>query len=130
MFVIHSFFYGDLERTELSFTAEPGNVSSLDNYPLQGSILIDFGQKLLLRMIDDFMFVTTKRSAAVKFLDIASRGPYTPPDSSPCILPYDVPLTGFPEYGAFISPEKSMVNFDCARSDVGRIPRAESRHGA
>ncbi|CCO32796.1 telomerase reverse transcriptase [Rhizoctonia solani AG-1 IB] len=64
-------FYGDLERTKLVFTADPGNV--------------------LLRFVDDYLFITTDVTAARKFLSIMHQG--------------------HPEYGCIIAEEKTLTNF-------------------
>ncbi|KAF7797313.1 hypothetical protein EIP86_008508 [Pleurotus ostreatoroseus] len=67
-----SFFYGDLERTKLKFTDDPHTV--------------------LLRLVDDYLLVTTNRKRARLF--------------------YDVMNKGHPEYGCFISQDKTLTNFD------------------
>ncbi|KAF3916552.1 hypothetical protein ABW20_dc0102400 [Dactylellina cionopaga] len=65
-------FYADLETRELPFTqAKTG---------------------LLMRLIDDFLFITTNRDHAKRFSDAMHQG--------------------FPEYGVVIKPEKSLVNFE------------------
>ena len=48
--------------------------------------------QLLLRLIDDFLFITSERSLAERFLKTMS--------------------IGQPEYGCVISPDKTVVNFD------------------
>jgi telomerase reverse transcriptase len=68
-----SFFYGDLERTHFApLLADPGT--------------------LLVRLIDDYMLVSTDVAAARGFLDAMARG--------------------HPEYGCFIAREKTVANFD------------------
>ncbi|KAM0789504.1 hypothetical protein ACM66B_000323 [Microbotryomycetes sp. NB124-2] len=69
-----SLFYGDMERVHLSFTKD--------------------SQSLLMRYVDDFLFITTKKALAVKFLKTMS--------------------DGFPDYGCTISIEKRLTNFDIA----------------
>ncbi|KAG8688183.1 hypothetical protein FRC11_005914 [Ceratobasidium sp. 423] len=64
-------FYGDLERTKLEFTSGPGN--------------------LLLRFVDDYLFITTDIKVARKFLNIMHEG--------------------HPEYGCIIAEEKTLTNF-------------------
>ncbi|KAF3315486.1 hypothetical protein TWF173_003404 [Orbilia oligospora] len=65
-------FYADLEAHELPFTqAKTG---------------------LLMRLVDDFLFITTNRDHARRFSDAMH--------------------TGFPEYGVTVKPEKSLVNFE------------------
>ncbi|CCM03069.1 uncharacterized protein FIBRA_05189 [Fibroporia radiculosa] len=69
--ILCSFFYGDLERKVFKFT--------------------DDLQCLLLRMIDDYLFVTTDISKARKFLAMMAKG--------------------HPDYGCFISRDKTLTNF-------------------
>ncbi|CAE6476735.1 unnamed protein product [Rhizoctonia solani] len=66
-------FYGDLERTKLGFTRDEGN--------------------LLLRFVDDYLFITTDITAARKFLNIMHEG------------------TRHPEYGCIVAEEKTLTNF-------------------
>ncbi|CAG8599166.1 8741_t:CDS:2 [Ambispora leptoticha] len=47
---------------------------------------------LLLRWVDDFLYITTEKNKAVQFLDVMCEG--------------------HPEYGCFINKEKSLANFD------------------
>ncbi|GAA5841755.1 hypothetical protein JCM5353_007420 [Sporobolomyces roseus] len=77
-----SLFYGDMENTHLSFTRDI--------------------KSLLMRYVDDFMFVTTKKHLAVRFLQIMHRG--------------------IPEYGCFISTEKRLTNFDVSLEDGEVVP--------
>ncbi|KAI4182459.1 MAG: hypothetical protein LQ348_004847 [Seirophora lacunosa] len=64
-------FYAKLEREHLSFAED--------------------GDSLLLRLIDDFLFITTKKTAAVRFLQTMH--------------------DGMEEYGVFVNPVKSHANF-------------------
>lgn len=64
-------FYAKLEREYLSFAED--------------------GDSLLLRLIDDFLFITTKKTAAVRFLQTMH--------------------DGMEEYGVFVNPIKSHANF-------------------
>ncbi|THG96236.1 hypothetical protein EW026_g5564 [Hermanssonia centrifuga] len=66
-----SFFYGDLERTTLKFTEDTSSV--------------------LLRLIDDYLLVTTDLAQARKFLNVMNKG--------------------HAEYGCFISRDKTLTNF-------------------
>jgi hypothetical protein len=68
-----SFFYGDLERTHFAH-------------------LLEDSESMLVRLIDDYMLVTTDLDKARGFFDVMSRG--------------------HPEYGCFIAREKTMANFD------------------
>ncbi|EGO53691.1 hypothetical protein NEUTE1DRAFT_19417, partial [Neurospora tetrasperma FGSC 2508] len=67
-----NYFYADLERS-------------------QGGISRD-GNTLLMRLIDDFLLITTSRSKARRFVEVMHRG--------------------FAEYGVSVSAQKSLVNFD------------------
>lgn len=67
-----SFFYAELEREVLGF--------------------LEDGQTLLLRLIDDFLLISTDREIAARFVKVMH--------------------AGIPRYGLSIKREKSMVNFD------------------
>lgn len=67
-----SFFYAELEREMLAF--------------------LDRSQSLLLRLIDDFLLITTDGNLATRFVQVMH--------------------AGIPEYGLSIKREKSLVNFD------------------
>lgn len=69
--VLCNYFYADLERTQLSF--------------LRGD------DCLLLRLIDDFLLITTDQRKAARFATVMQQG--------------------LPEYGVSISPPKTLVNF-------------------
>ena len=81
-----SFFYADLERANLAFVRQPGN--------------------LLLRYTDDFLLITTDRARAERFFRIMAKG--------------------HPEYGCFISEEKTLCNFELTASDGSFVPRLRS----
>src|SRR2546423_655050 len=70
--ILCSYFYAHLEATQLSFTKDPNS--------------------LLMRYIDDFLFMTLSRSDAEKFLTVMHKG--------------------LPQYGAYVNPDKSLANFD------------------
>lgn len=70
--ILCSFFYGDLEQSKLSFTLDEDGI--------------------LLRLIDDFLFITLNRSNAEEFLNVMHQG--------------------HPEYGAFVSIDKTLANFE------------------
>ncbi|KAK1782090.1 Telomerase ribonucleoprotein complex RNA binding domain-containing protein [Copromyces sp. CBS 386.78] len=62
------------------------------------------GDTLLMRLIDDFLLITTNQKKATRFVEVMHRG--------------------FPEYGVRVSPNKSLVNFDVAVAAVdgsGRV---------
>ncbi len=67
-----NFFYGDFEKRYLTF------LSNKDC--------------LLVRLIDDFLLISTKREHAARFLEVMH--------------------AGSPTYGISIKPEKSLVNFE------------------
>ncbi|KAF5382158.1 hypothetical protein D9615_004408 [Tricholomella constricta] len=68
-----AFFYGDLEKKRFtSFSDDLGSV--------------------LLRLVDDYLFVTMSRTKAFEFLEVMNKG--------------------HPDYGCFISKEKTLTNFD------------------
>ena len=67
-----NYFYADLETKHLSF--------------------LQAGDSLLLRLIDDFLLITTNKSNAERFVRTIHGG--------------------IPEYGVTVNPRKSLVNFD------------------
>lgn len=67
-----SYFYADLEQTQLSF--------------------LQADDCLLLRLIDDFLLITTDRTKATRFVTVMHRG--------------------LPAYGVVVNPDKTLVNFD------------------
>ncbi|KAK6206005.1 Telomerase reverse transcriptase [Pestalotiopsis sp. IQ-011] len=67
-----NYFYADLEMHVLKFLDSP--------------------DCLLLRLIDDFLLVTTERTKASRFVEAMH--------------------TGVPEYGVVVNPAKTLVNFD------------------
>ncbi|KAG9304023.1 hypothetical protein G9A89_005933 [Geosiphon pyriformis] len=66
-----SFFFEDLEKTKLNFLDKDG---------------------VLLRWVDDFLYISTDKAQAIRFLRLMNEG--------------------HPEYGCFINPEKTLANFD------------------
>lgn len=76
-----SFFYGAFEAENLSFLDE---------------------HSLLIRLIDDFLLVTTEPAAARRFLDVMA--------------------SGNPKYGIVVQASKSLTNFD-ASVNGRKIPR-------
>ncbi len=70
--ILCNYFYADLEARHLDFLNTPGN--------------------LLLRLVDDFLLVTTERQRAKDFLQIMH--------------------DGLPEYGVTVHPAKTLVNFE------------------
>ncbi|KAK4951839.1 Telomerase reverse transcriptase [Elasticomyces elasticus] len=80
-----SYIYAELERSVLGF--------------------LDDGQTLLLRLIDDFLVISTDRKVAERFMHVMH--------------------AGIPEYGVQVKAEKSRANFDvCVQgSNIARLPQ-------
>ncbi len=81
-----NYFYADLERKHLAF---------LQSNETDGD---DGNDSLLMRLIDDFLLITTDRKKAARFVQTMHRG--------------------VPAYGVQVNPAKSLVNF---RLDVDGI---------
>ncbi|THW23772.1 hypothetical protein D6D23_05486 [Aureobasidium pullulans] len=81
-----NFFYAELESKVLAFLQD--------------------GESLLLRLIDDFLLISTNRDTATRFVQVMHRG--------------------LPEYGLRVKVDKSKVNFDVQVDgrDVSRLPAA------
>ncbi|THX26002.1 hypothetical protein D6D12_06518 [Aureobasidium pullulans] len=81
-----NFFYAELESKVLAFLQD--------------------GESLLLRLIDDFLLISTNRDTATRFVQVMHRG--------------------LPEYGLRVKEDKSKVNFDVRVDgrDVSRLPAA------
>jgi telomerase reverse transcriptase len=77
-----SFFYGHFETNHLSFLVE--------------------GESLLLRLIDDFLLITTNQSHARRFLQVMADGSEA--------------------YGVFVNTKKSLANFEILVNE-SKIPR-------
>ncbi len=67
-------------------------------------------QQVLMRLIDDWLLITADRSKATRFYDIVSNGKLSRVAHLQVSL-YHLP-SGHPEYGCFISKDKSLLNFD------------------
>ncbi|KAI4133400.1 MAG: hypothetical protein LQ341_006169, partial [Variospora aurantia] len=80
-------FYAKLEQEHLSFTENSNS--------------------LLLRLIDDFLFITTEKKAAVRFLQTMH--------------------DGIEEYGVCVNPIKSLASFDV---DINGIKISRTRHSS
>lgn len=83
--VLCNYFYADLEQTRLSFLRAD-----------------DEHDCLLLRLIDDFLLITTDQSKAARFVAAMQKG--------------------FPEYGVAISPAKTLVNFPLTIANSIPVP--------
>jgi len=79
-----NYFYADMEREHLSFLRSAGDGGG--------------GDSLLLRLIDDFLLITTDRAKAERFVRVMH--------------------AGLPAYGVRVSPAKSLVSFDLAVDGV------------
>ena len=73
-----NFFYGDFERKRLKFTSAPDS--------------------LLMRLTDDFLFITSDRFKAEEFLQSM--------------------IDGHPDYGIEINKAKTLVNFNATLNEV------------
>ncbi|CAK7562176.1 MAG: Telomerase reverse transcriptase [Sporothrix epigloea] len=83
-----SYFYADLEERELGFLKTPTGEEDEDC--------------LLLRLIDDFLVISTNRTKAARFVEVMQRG--------------------HPAYGVAVNPSKSLVNF-ALEIDGTPVPR-------
>ncbi len=83
-----NFFYADLEQECLGF--------------------LQCDDCLLLRLIDDFLLITTDKSKAVGFVEVMH--------------------SGLPKYGVQVNVGKSLVNFDLTLRDGTPVPRLQSGH--
>ena len=81
--ILCNFFYAELERDILGFALER--------------------DCLLLRLLDDFLLISTNRESATRFVRVMHRG--------------------HPAYGVVVTPEKSLANFDVTTEDGGQISR-------
>lgn len=86
--ILCSFFYSDFEMQHLGF--------------LQSS------QSMLVRLIDDFMVITTDKNQALRFLQVM--------------------IEGNQEYGISVNPDKTLANFE-AQVGHQKIPRHHGRDG-
>lgn len=83
--ILCNYFYADLERTQLQF--------------------LQADDCLLLRLIDDFLLITTDKTKATRFVTVMQRG--------------------VPEYGVTVSAPKTLVNFDLS-SEIDGAPVPKS----
>ncbi|KAG8165152.1 hypothetical protein KVR01_005427 [Diaporthe batatas] len=79
-----NYFYADLEKKELPF--------------------LEVEDCLLLRLIDDFLLITTDKNKASEFVRVMVRG--------------------MPQYGVSVSPGKTLVNFDMSLDGLP-VPRIQ-----
>ena len=78
------YFYSDMEKTHLSEISQDPD-------------------SLLLRWVDDFLFITPHKILASKFLNVMHNG--------------------IPEYGCFINREKTLTNFDVVTDDGEQVKK-------
>jgi telomerase reverse transcriptase len=84
--ILCNFFYAELERDVLHFA---------------------LGEDcLLLRLLDDFLLISTNKEHAQRFVRVMH--------------------SGHPEYGVVVKPAKSLANFDVVTDDGRRIPTSGS----
>lgn len=83
-----SFFYAELEKESLGF--------------------LDENDGILLRLIDDFLLITTNSNHAIRFLQVMH--------------------DGIEQYGVKVNPAKSLVNFVVTVNEV-KIPRLDGDTG-
>jgi telomerase reverse transcriptase len=74
-------------------------------------------QQMLMRLIDDYLYVTTSLTKAKAFLAMMVQGMWSVIYWCPVHFSSHV-RTGHPEYGCFISKDKTLINFDCDSVDV------------
>lgn len=82
-----NFFYGYMEKEELGFTKQ--------------------SKSILMRLVDDFLFVTRDQADAETFLRKMHEG--------------------HPDYGCFVSVDKTLVNFDYTLDGVEPIRRVDAK---
>jgi telomerase reverse transcriptase len=85
--ILCNYFYADLEARHLGFLSAP--------------------RSLLLRLVDDFLLVTTDRQHAKKFLQVMH--------------------DGLPEYGVTVNPAKTLVNFEVSINNM-KVTRLVGSH--
>ena len=78
------YFYSDMEKTHLSEVSQDPD-------------------SLLLRWVDDFLFITPHKILASKFLNVMHNG--------------------IPEYGCFINLEKTLTNFDAVTDEGEQVKK-------
>lgn len=98
-----NYFYADLERSQgLAFLG-----LGTEDDDGEGRGISRDGNTLLMRLIDDFLLITTSRSKARRFVEVMHRG--------------------FAEYGVSVSAPKSLVNFDVCVDDTHHHPVSKLR---
>ena len=93
--ITSSFFYAHLENTELSEFVS--------------------GDSALLRLVDDFLYITPDLEMARKFLKRMSGGLWFSPGAVfgfKVSNIYSMSLLGFPLYGCSVNMDKTLVNFE------------------
>jgi telomerase reverse transcriptase len=85
--ILCNYFYADLEARHLDFLKAQGS--------------------LLLRLVDDFLLVTTDRQHAKEFLQVMH--------------------DGLPEYGVKVNPAKTLVNFEVSINNM-KVTRLVGSH--
>ena len=85
--ILCNYFYADLESNHFKFLRN--------------------GDSLLLRLVDDFLLITTNRLHAKRFLQIMHNG--------------------LPDYGVSVNPAKTLVNFEISINDM-KVARLVGSH--
>jgi hypothetical protein len=75
----------------------------------------------MLRWIDDYLFITSNKEKAFSFLDSMSEGKYPERTLQSLISHSD---TGHPDYGCFISTEKTLTSFWCDKHQPNVVAAA------
>ncbi|KAE8225352.1 hypothetical protein CF319_g1893 [Tilletia indica] len=106
-----SVFYADMERSDPSLlpigSVQRHKETNVAAGQKEGPTSSKSAVSLLMRYTDDFLFVSTSRRKAKAF--------------------FKTMLKGHPEYGCFISPGKTLANFDLSFPDGGFVPRVRER---
>jgi len=68
-------------------------------------------------MIDDYLYVTTNLHNAKDFLDMMKKGMYL----LFCVFGDLTQILGHPEYGCFISQDKTLTNFDAGDGSLDLV---------
>lgn len=104
-----------MEKEKLDFTRDPSSVRRVATLAERTGPDRCLLPQLLIRLIDDFLFVTPSRALATQFLETMN--------------------ASHPEYGCYISAEKSLTNFVVSvessngkgdASDMVMVPRVKS----
>lgn len=107
-----SFFYGDLEKRFSKFSEDPQSVCQVIDNPVVSVLWLANTAQELFRLIDDYLFITTSLPKARDFLDMMNRGMNNSVSCFSNLRWRCTWIKGHPEYGCFISKDKTLTNFD------------------